>query len=52
MYRLTNRLCMEDVKVGDIIIPAGTTVQLDVFSIHYDPQVWGPVSPFEFYPER
>ena len=52
LYRLTNRLCMEDVKVGNVTIPAGTNIQFDVFSIHYDPQVWGPVSPFDFYPER
>lgn len=45
-------MCMENVKIGDVTIPAGMTVQVDVLSMHYDPNVWGPISPFEFYPER
>ena len=43
---------MEDVKVENVTIPAGMPIQVDIFSIHYDSKIWGPVSPFEFYPER
>ena len=24
----------------------------DVLSLHYNPEYWGPVSPYEFYPQR
>lgn len=33
-------------------MPADLTIALDVLSIHYDPDIWGPVDPEQFYPER
>jgi cytochrome P450 len=35
-----------------IIIIIGTVVQADIYSIHYDSDLWGPVDPHQFYPER
>ena len=31
---------------------SGTVIQADVYTIHFDPLLWGPVDPHEFYPER
>ena len=31
---------------------AGSIIQASVFSIHYDPDVWGPEDPYSFVPER
>ena len=45
-------MTMNDAVVGGIHIPPGVIIQLDVFSMHYDAEVWGPVDPYEFYPER
>ena len=33
-------------------IPVGTRIALDMYQLHYDPDLWGPVDPKEFYPER
>ena len=30
----------------------GTVVQVDPYSIHYDVDLWGPVDPYKFHPER
>ena len=30
----------------------GAVIQVDPYSIHYDIDLWGPVDPYEFYPER
>ena len=35
-----------------IDIPADTPIAVDVLSIHFDPEIWGPVDPNEFYPTR
>ena len=51
-YRYVNRLCMEDTVVYGQIIPAGVVVQPDIWTIHYDKDLWGPVDPHEFEPER
>ena len=50
--RVVNRLCMESCTVGGIHIPAGVTVQADVWSIHNNPDTWGPTHPSVFEPER
>ena len=33
-------------------IPAGTTLTVDIYSLHFNPDLWGPVDPYTFYPER
>ena len=40
----------EDAEVGGYLIPAGTQVLGNIYSIHHDPQYWD--SPDEFIPER
>jgi hypothetical protein len=43
---------MYPTKVKNIDIPVGVTVAVDVLSLHYDPQYWGPEDPNKFYPLR
>ncbi len=33
-------------------IPAGTSVTVDIYRLHFDPDLWGPVDPHVFHPER
>ena len=33
-------------------IPLELTIAVDVLSIHYDAEIWGPMDPKEFYPPR
>ncbi len=35
-----------------INIPKNTLIVVDVLSVHYDPELWGPVDPNVFYPLR
>jgi cytochrome P450 len=39
-------------KVKGLDIPAGVSVTVDVLSLHYDSEIWGPVDPNIFYPLR
>ena len=36
----------------DIPISKDLAIQIDVESLHHDPELWGPVDPEMFYPER
>ncbi|CAF2209277.1 unnamed protein product [Rotaria magnacalcarata] len=48
-----NRQSTEDFRIEHIgIIPAGTSITVDIYSLHFDPALWGPVDPHRFYPER
>ena len=47
-----NRRCMYSTNIKDLHIPAGVSVTVDVLSLHYDPEYWGPVDPEKFYPNR
>ena len=40
----------EDTEIGGYLIPAGTQVLGNIYSIHHDPRYWD--SPHEFIPER
>ncbi|CAF0961468.1 unnamed protein product [Rotaria sordida] len=42
----------EDTVVQGIKIEKGTLVHADVYSVHYDCELWGPEDPYVFFPER
>jgi len=43
----------EDFYIKDIgTIPAGTAITTDIYRLHFDVDLWGPVDPHIFYPER
>ena len=43
----------EDFHIKDIgAVPAGILITVDMYSLHYNADLWGPVDPHEFYPER
>ncbi|CAF1539394.1 unnamed protein product [Rotaria sp. Silwood1] len=56
MYPVTSkamtRECNTTTTVCDHIIEKDSIIQPDVFTIHYNPDLWGPEDPNMFYPER
>jgi cytochrome P450 len=50
--RAITRRATKDTTVKGIPIPEGISVVVDVMSLHFDPEIWGPVDPHEFYPLR
>ncbi|CAF1062977.1 unnamed protein product [Adineta steineri] len=56
MYPIANtavqRRTAENTIVQGIPIEKGTLIHTDIFSVHYDPELWGPEDPYVFYPER
>ena len=50
---IVNRQCNRACHIGPLAVDVGTNFSVDMFSIHYDEQLYGgPVSPLKFYPER
>ena len=50
---VVNRQCMEEFHINGIgTIPAGTRIAIDMYTLHYDADLWGPVDPHTFHPER
>ncbi|CAF1145873.1 unnamed protein product [Adineta steineri] len=48
-----NRQSTEDFQIKGIgTIPAGTIIGIDMLTLHFDNDLWGPVDPHVFYPER
>ncbi|CAF3078543.1 unnamed protein product [Rotaria sp. Silwood2] len=48
-----NRQSAEDFHISHFgTIPAGTIISVDMYSIHFDSDLWGPADPNVFYPER
>ncbi|XP_076328734.1 cytochrome P450 3A5-like [Tachypleus tridentatus] len=45
-----NRECVTDYRYGTLYIPKGTTVQVPVWALHYNPVYW--TEPEKFDPER
>lgn len=43
---------MEPTTINGIDFPKNLTIEVDVLSVHYDPDIYGPVDPNEFYPQR
>ncbi|CAF1136767.1 unnamed protein product [Didymodactylos carnosus] len=48
----TNRQCEKDTEVCGHKIAKGCIIQPDVYSIHYDSDLWGPEDVYSFVPER
>jgi cytochrome P450 len=50
---IINRECSEEIDLPGLgrIYP-GTKLTLDMYSLHYDNDLWGPVDTKKFYPER
>ncbi|XP_033751855.1 cytochrome P450 3A8-like [Pecten maximus] len=46
----TDRMCIKDTVIKDIKIPAGMTISIPIYCIHYDPDNWE--DPEKFLPER
>ena len=46
------RRCTQATRIKNIDIPLDLAIAVDVLSIHYDAQLWGPVDPKQFYPSR
>ena len=49
---MISRRCTEQTTIKGIHIPVNIPVSIDVLSIHFDPELWGPHDPNEFYPLR
>ena len=43
---------MNHTTIKGIDIPIDLVIAVDVLSIHYDKEIWGPMDPKLFYPER
>ncbi|CAF3454223.1 unnamed protein product [Rotaria socialis] len=56
MYPITTkgqvRQCNQTINISGHIIEKNSIIQPDIFSIHYDPDLWGPEDPNLFIPER
>nr|QUF59379.1 cytochrome p450 CYP3045C2 [Brachionus angularis] len=56
MYPIGNsvvaRRCTKATNIKSIDIPEDLAIAVDVLSLHYDAEIWGPVDPNQFYPER
>ncbi|CAF1161376.1 unnamed protein product [Adineta steineri] len=50
--QFVNRQCTQDTEVQGYKIPKGSLVQADVYTIHYDSTLWGPLPTDEFHLER
>ncbi|CAF1480961.1 unnamed protein product, partial [Didymodactylos carnosus] len=46
------RYAVEDTVIQGIGIEKGTAVHADIYSIHFDRELWGPEDPYVFFPER
>ncbi|KAH9324592.1 hypothetical protein KI387_004770, partial [Taxus chinensis] len=47
----TLRQAKQDMQMGDILVPKGTSVWFDILGLHHDPDLWG-ADVNEFKPER
>ena len=52
-FSVVNRFVLEETNVCGVDIPKDIgNVLIDVYTIHQDPEYWGPVDPKEFHPDR
>ncbi|CAF1075862.1 unnamed protein product [Rotaria sordida] len=57
MYPITesviNRQSSEEFHIENVgTIPVGTIILADIYTLHFNSDLWGPVDPHTFYPER
>jgi cytochrome P450 len=53
LLSLTNRRNTEEFHIKNVgTIPVGTIIAPNIYSLHFNPDLWGPVDPHKFYPER
>lgn len=50
--QFVNRRCIEDTYVQGYFIPKGSIIQADVYSVHYNQELWDPLPVDEFHLER
>ena len=48
----TSRECNTTSVICGHTIEEGSVIQADMYTIHYDPDLWGPEDPNKFIPER
>ncbi|ELU12160.1 hypothetical protein CAPTEDRAFT_123301 [Capitella teleta] len=48
----TTRRCVESCTINGLTIPEGMVIQPNIWDIHYDPNLWGPIDSKVFEPER
>lgn len=50
------RVCYADIKITDCTLPRGTTVVVSVYTMHRNPDIWGPrpndFDPDHFHPDK
>lgn len=50
------RSCQSDTKISDCTLPRGTTVVVSVYTMHRNPDIWGPCpndfNPHHFHPDE
>ncbi|CAF5035256.1 unnamed protein product [Rotaria sp. Silwood1] len=50
---VVHRQNVEEFHISNIgTIPVGTLITANMYSLHFNPNLWGPVDPHTFYPER
>lgn len=51
-HAVTRRSSEEFYIEGYGMFPIGTLITTDMYSLHYSSELWGPLDPHEFHPER
>ena len=47
-----NRECIQTTHLGQYLIEKDSLIQIDVLSVHYNEDLWGPLPVQQFHPER
>lgn len=48
---ITSREALEDIKIGEVVVPKGTNIWIFMLALHRDAEIWGEDAD-EFRPER
>ena len=49
---MINRCCTDPITIKNIDFTEGLNIAVDVLSVHYDQELWGPEDTTKFYPPR